>query len=75
LITFTIEGVKYLAEEGMTWGEWVESEYNIDKYYIGNDNYVYLTNDRDVTLSGHLVTSSALIQGGADYDAFDWAAD
>ena len=28
LITFTIDGVEYQAEEGMTWEEWVNSEYN-----------------------------------------------
>jgi hypothetical protein len=28
-ITFTIGGTEYTATEGMTWGEWVESEYNI----------------------------------------------
>ena len=28
VITFTIDGTTYYAEEGMTWGEWVESEYN-----------------------------------------------
>lgn len=27
-ITFSIDGVKCTAEEGMTWGEWLESEYN-----------------------------------------------
>lgn len=27
-ISFTIGGTTYYAEEGMTWGEWVESEYN-----------------------------------------------
>lgn len=27
-ITFTIGGTEYQAEEGMTWGEWVDSEYN-----------------------------------------------
>lgn len=30
LITFTIDDVEYQAEEGMTWGEWVNSEYNIN---------------------------------------------
>lgn len=35
LITFTIEDVEYTAEEGMTWGEWVESEYNTDEFVIG----------------------------------------
>ncbi len=28
IITFTIADVEYTAIEGMTWGEWVESEYN-----------------------------------------------
>ena len=28
LITFTIDGVEYQAEEGMTWGEWVDTPYN-----------------------------------------------
>ena len=28
LITFTVNGTEYQAEEGMTWGEWVDSEYN-----------------------------------------------
>ena len=40
LIEFTINMVEtYQAEEGMTWAEWVNSEYNIDEYYILN-NYV-----------------------------------
>lgn len=30
LITFTIDGTEYQAEEGMTWEEWINSEYNID---------------------------------------------
>ena len=37
LITFTVAGVEYQAEEGMTWGEWVNSEYNVDGYRIFND--------------------------------------
>ena len=43
LITFIIENLSYQAEEGMTWGEWVNSSYNTDNYinagtYIGKDN-------------------------------------
>jgi hypothetical protein len=37
LITFTIDGTTYYAENGMTWGEWVDSEYGTDKYYISNN--------------------------------------
>jgi hypothetical protein len=29
LITFTIDGTEYQAEEGMTWEDWCNSEYNI----------------------------------------------
>lgn len=32
LISFTIDGTTYQAEEGMTWEEWVESEYNTGGY-------------------------------------------
>ena len=35
-ITFTIDGTTYQAEEGMTWQEWVDSEYNTGAFYVGN---------------------------------------
>lgn len=38
LISFTIVGTSYQAEEGMTWKEWVESEYSPDSYYVSNGN-------------------------------------
>ena len=34
LITFTIDGEEYSAEEGMTWGEWVNSNYNTSGYGV-----------------------------------------
>ncbi|MBQ3348492.1 hypothetical protein IJG90_03180, partial [Candidatus Saccharibacteria bacterium] len=40
LISFTINGTTYQAEDGMTWGEWVNSDYNIDGYTI---DYEYAT--------------------------------
>ena len=46
LITFTIDGVEYQAEEGMTWGEWCESEYNTDGYnIIGTNNHIVDSSD------------------------------
>jgi hypothetical protein len=46
LISFTIEGTTYQAEDGMTWEEWVESEYNTGEYttkynkvYTNNNSY------------------------------------
>ena len=36
-INFTIDGVSYQAEEGMTWAQWVESNYNLGDFEL--DNY------------------------------------
>jgi hypothetical protein len=42
LISFTIDGTSYQAAEGMTWGEWVASEYNTGGIRIGESGSVYL---------------------------------
>ena len=34
LISFTAEGVTYQAEEGMTWGEWIDSDYNTEGFGV-----------------------------------------
>lgn len=34
LISFNIDSTSYQAEEGMTWGDWVDSEYNTDGFFI-----------------------------------------
>ena len=41
LITFIIDTTEYQAEEGMTWGEWVESDYNTNPSIINIDSAVY----------------------------------
>ena len=33
IITFTINGTEYNAIEGMTWGEWINSDYNVEEKY------------------------------------------
>lgn len=39
LINFNIDDESYQALEGMTWGDWVNSKYNINNIYsINNDN-------------------------------------
>ena len=45
LITFTIEGTTYYAEDGMTWGEWCESDYNTAGYYVKNGGAIHLDDD------------------------------
>ena len=37
---FTIAGVEYQYEEGMTWSNWVYSEYNTGGWKIGPSSYV-----------------------------------
>ncbi len=46
LINFTIDDMIYQAEEGMTWAEWVDSDYNIYNYFIEND-IVYISRNVD----------------------------
>ena len=38
LIEFTIDSVPYQAEEGMTWLDFVNSEYSNDDFYTDTDN-------------------------------------
>lgn len=40
-ITFTIDGTSYEAEEGMTWAEWCESDYNTGGWKSGGSTYIY----------------------------------
>jgi hypothetical protein len=37
-INFTVKGTTYQAEEGMTWDEWIDSEYNINGFIKSNSN-------------------------------------
>lgn len=70
LISFTIDGTTYQAEEGMTWGEWVESDYNTGGYATegsynikqGTSGAEYLANS-----SGDFVTPSDTIISGHTY--------
>lgn len=43
LITFTVDGDEYQAEKGMTWTEWVESEYSPEgNFRADNSNVHYI---------------------------------
>ena len=50
MISFTIVGTSYQAEEGMTWEQWVNSEYNTNHYFItGTDSRIYQSHNTFVT--------------------------
>ena len=74
-INFTIDDVRYQAEEGMTWAEWVESAYNNGGFYSVNEsvywgegfwfilcNYGKTPNDDD-----YYVNAADVIQANTDY--------
>lgn len=66
-LTFTIAGKTHFAENGMTWGEWIDSAYNTlgltdNTYYIGGSN---MTN---LTYSGNIVLPSDTITNGGSYE-------
>ncbi len=46
IISFTIAGTAYQAEEGMTWLQWVDSEYNTDGYSCEGSQYSVLIADQ-----------------------------
>lgn len=69
LITFTISGTTYQAENGMTWEEWVDSEYNTGGYIVSNDTIKLngeTTSDR-VLLGGGIIRSSDTIIANTKY--------
>lgn len=66
MISFTIDGASYQAEEGMTWAEWVASSYNTGDFIISDDsptdvNYYLIKTSSD----GFLQATDAIISGEA----------
>ena len=67
-ISFSIDGVTYEAEDGMTWEQWVASDYNTDGYYVGNSRIVGTSStSRYVSASGYNVAPTELISNNAAY--------
>lgn len=74
LISFTIETTEYQAVEGMTWGKWVESEYNTDGYSVEEmDNSIASPSSDDFLISSWVGTdtdyvyASDVIENGYNY--------
>ena len=64
IITFTVNDVEYQAEEGMTWEEWCNSEYNVDRFrsYLHTAVFTY---DGGAIVQGQ--TPSDVICNGCEY--------
>lgn len=70
LITFTIDGTSYQAEEGMIWNEWTLSDYNTDGVYcsanmvVYNSNYVSLDGVSGVDANDVITATDYTLWGG-----------
>ena len=71
--SFTIDGVNYEAEEGMTWVEWIYSDYNTGGYVTENSNYpqytayIWSSSSEDVlpvAYGTNILSSDIIIQNG-----------
>ena len=64
VISFTINGTTYQTQEGMTWGEWVKSEYNVDGYYLSgtagapSGYYIDGVKSEDIIIEANVYTAS-----------------
>ena len=71
LITFTLDGTEYQAEENMTWGQWVESEYNTTEMLVNGTGAIYDPSNGTygayVQYNGEDVSSSNAIIADAQY--------
>ena len=66
LISFTIAGTSYQAEEGMTWEQWVNSDYNTIGATIQNNLVV---NSKGNAALDTVSSSSQTINA---YEAYSW---
>lgn len=75
LITFVVEGVSCTAEEGMTWGEFIASDYNTDTKDTLQDSGVIYNNSGLIQLegSGVAVYSDHVIEPNGNYVGMSFA--
>lgn len=73
LISFTIDGTSYQGVEGMTWGEWVNSEYNTAGFYITNNSIRDADGELEINYGATPVSASQKIGIQIDDNVFNWA--
>ena len=68
-IPFTINSVTYQAEEGMTWAEWINSDFCPSENFDIIDDNIIRNGDEIIFHPDdyHYVTSTELIEAGCDY--------
>lgn len=84
IINFYIDSVSYQAEEGMTWGEWADSEYDTNDNFFSNIPwgsdvaFIYVKNMEGYSeqtlvseIDGSAITGNDRIISCMDYTLFD----
>ena len=70
MISFKINGTSYQAKAGMTWEEWVNSEYNTAGFTCNSYGYVVAYDGPVYLISGENVSSSMKVIGGYQYEQY-----
>lgn len=78
MITFTIGNEEYLATEGMTWGEWLDSSYNTTGFYIStftSFDYIYTSDGTQIIsdLYYHSATAPTPLRERLVLEKTDWS--
>lgn len=70
IINFSIGETAYSTEEGMTWAEWVDSDYNIDKVFGYSLEYslIYNTDNQVISLNELTVNPTDVILADTNYE-------
>lgn len=74
MFSFNIDGVVYNAVNGMTWGEWVNSSYNVGNYTT-NGYYIFDTSGVTVTDGSSTVAFNQTIIAGEYYYSIECCFD
>lgn len=65
-ITFTIAGTEYQAANGMTWEEWVTSEYNTEGWRIHTEYDPYFVMGQNTPVPVNTITRGTYSGGSSD---------
>lgn len=68
LISFTIDGTAYQAEEGMTWLDWVNSSYNIGSRFNCSATYSPVEDGTNDGYYGYYVSTTSTQRGAVSGD-------
>ena len=73
IISFSLDGDTYYAEDGMTWGDWVSSKYNTDGYVKYNYNEInYITDSAHNSYVANPSSDVEPTSPGKDYVESDY---